>query len=115
VVPPVERAQRPRAAAGQTESPKTPPETAMRTPIVDPRPQVGAPNPELETSPIVGEEDQVEVEPNVAAEGRCLFNGVAYRIGDLVLSGSEVLQCQAPGVWVREGELRPRHLGGGGR
>ena len=69
-------------------------------------PQVGAPDPELETSPIVGEDDEAEVEPNVRA-GSCLFNGVAYRIGDFVLSGSELLRCEAPGVWVREGEMRP--------
>jgi hypothetical protein len=80
----------------------------MTMPLVKPRLQVGAPDPELETSPIVGEEDQVEVEPNVAG-GMCYFNGAAYRIGDSVLSGSELLHCEAPGVWVRVGELRPRH------
>lgn len=67
-------------------------------------PQVGAPDPELETSPIVGEEDQIEVEPNVRG-GSCTFNGVGYRIGAFVLSGTELLRCEAPGVWVREGEL----------
>jgi len=69
------------------------------------------PGSELETSPIVGEDDDVEVEPNVAA-GACYFNGVAYRIGESVLSGAEWLHCEAPGVWVREGELRPRRSGG---
>ncbi|UCH16067.1 MAG: hypothetical protein JSW36_09800 [Burkholderiales bacterium] len=69
-------------------------------------PQVGAPDPQRDTSPIVGEEDQVEVEPNVLP-GICYFNGVAYRIGDFVQSGSELLRCEAPGVWVRKGELRP--------
>jgi hypothetical protein len=34
---------------------------------------------------------------------------VAYRIGDSVLSGAALLHCEAPGVWVREGEVRPRH------
>jgi len=79
----------------------------MKTSLVEPRLQVGAPDPELETSPIVGEDEEVEVEPNVAA-GICRFNGVAYRIGDSVLSGSELLHCEAPGVWVRVGEVRPR-------
>jgi hypothetical protein len=69
-------------------------------------PQVGAPDPELDTSPIVGEDDQIEVEPNVRP-GSCSFNGVSYRIGDFVLSGCELLRCEAPGVWVREGEMRP--------
>jgi hypothetical protein len=85
-------------------------EGAMTTPLAAQRLQVGAPDPELETSPIVGDEDDVEVEPNVLA-GVCYFNGVAYRIGDSVLSGDEWLHCEAPGVWVREGELRPRRKG----
>jgi len=83
----------------------------MPTPLADERLQVGAPDPELETSPIVGEDDEAEVEPNVPGSG-CYFNGVVYRIGDSVLSGDEVLRCEAPGVWVREGELRPRRAGG---
>jgi hypothetical protein len=70
-------------------------------------PQVGAPDPEKTTSPIVGEDDDVEVEPNVTAGG-CTFNNETYRYGDFVQSGSELLRCEAPGVWVREGELRPR-------
>ena len=69
-------------------------------------PQVGAPDPEKDTSPIVGEDD-VEVEPNVTG-GRCYFNGTTYDFGALVQSGDEVLRCEAPGVWVREAELRPR-------
>lgn len=67
-------------------------------------PQVGSPDPNRDTSPIVCE-DEVEVEPSVVA-GTCTFNGVAYAIGAYVQSGSEVLRCEAPGVWVREGELR---------
>lgn len=82
----------------------------MPEPMADQRSQVGAPDPELVTSPIVGDEDDVEVEPNVAG-GACYFNSVAYRIGDFVLSGAELLRCEAPGVWVREGEVRPRQGG----
>jgi hypothetical protein len=85
-------------------------EIAMPTPLADQRLQVGAPDPELETSPIVGDEDDVEVEPNVPA-GACYFNGVAFHIGESVLSGDELLRCEAPGVWVREGEFRPRRKG----
>lgn len=73
--------------------------------------QVGVPNPDLDTSPIVGEDDEVEVEPNVAGGG-CSFNGQRFRIGDFVQSGDELLRCEAPGVWVREGECRPRKHGG---
>lgn len=71
-------------------------------------PQVGAPDPERDTSPIVGENGDIEVEPNVRVGG-CLFNGVSFRVGDLVQSGDELLLCEAPGLWVREGERRPRH------
>jgi hypothetical protein len=71
-------------------------------------PQVGAPDPNRETSPIVGEssEDEVEVEPG-GTGAACYFNGVAYPVGSYVLSGSEVLRCEPPGLWVREGELPP--------
>jgi hypothetical protein len=68
--------------------------------------QVGSPIPDLETSPIVGEDDELEVEPNVTS-GACYFNSVAYPVGSYVLSGSEVLRCEPPGVWVSEGELPP--------
>ena len=78
----------------------------MATSSNAPHPQVGAPDPNRETSPIVGEEDQVEVEPNATA-GACTFNGTRYPLGAYVLSGTEVLRCEPPGVWVREGELRP--------
>ena len=55
----------------------------------------------------VAEDDDIEVEPNVAGGG-CLFNGVGYALGDFVVSGAELLRCERPGVWVRGGELRPR-------
>lgn len=77
----------------------------MTTPASKTLPEVGAPDPEKDTSPIVGEDDEVEVEPNVPGGG-CVFNGARYRIGDFVRSGSELLRCEAPGVWVREGEVR---------
>ncbi len=74
----------------------------------DTHPQVGSPDPERETSPIVGEDEFDEVEPD-GSGGTCRFNGVRYRVGEYVQSGDELLRCEAPGVWVREGELRPRH------
>jgi hypothetical protein len=84
----------------------------MRTVTVSPHPQVGAPDASLEMSPIIGEHDELEVEPNVPA-GRCLFNGVSYAVGDFIVSDTELLRCESPGMWVREGEWRP-HAGGGG-
>lgn len=70
-------------------------------------PQVGAPDPELDTSPILDEDEREDIEPE-AASAFCAFNGVSYRVGAYVVSGSEVLRCEAPGVWVRQGELRAR-------
>jgi hypothetical protein len=87
-------------------------EVVMNMGTFSPHPQVGAPDTNLETSPIVGEDDGLEVEPNVPG-GRCLFNGVSYAVGDFVVSGSELLRCESPGMWVREGEWRPR-VGGSG-
>lgn len=69
-------------------------------------PQVGSPTPDRETSPIVGEDEEMEAEPNVSGAA-CTFNGVAYSFGTYVLSGVELLRCEPPGVWVREGELSP--------
>ena len=75
--------------------------------------QVGAPDPERETSPIVdyeGQEEEEEgIEPRLPA-GNCKFNGVEFRLGEYVLSGSELLRCESPGLWVREGELRTDQL-----
>lgn len=70
-------------------------------------PQVGAPDPTRDTSPIVDDDEEVEVEPNVPG-GSCNFNGVGYAIGDYVMSGSELLRCEHPGIWVREGECWKR-------
>lgn len=69
-------------------------------------PQVGAPDPELKTSPIFDEYDERSLDEELEV-GVCYFNNVSYAIGQLVRSGDEVLQCVGGGVWVREGELRP--------
>ena len=67
--------------------------------------QVGAPDPERETSPIIDDDEKEDIEPEGPGDC-CQFIGVAFRIGEYVLSGSELLRCEAPGLWVREGELR---------
>jgi hypothetical protein len=69
-------------------------------------PQVGAPDPELKTSPIFDQDDEISLDLELEA-GVCHFNGVAYRIGEYVMSGGEVLRCEGRGVWMREGEARP--------
>lgn len=75
-------------------------------------PVVGAPDPELGTSPIFDEFDEFE-EAVVAAEGDrgvCYFNDRTFPVGSYVQSGDELLHCEGRGVWVRSGELRPpRH------
>jgi hypothetical protein len=69
-------------------------------------PQVGAPDSELGNSPIIDDMDDVSPDAELGA-GVCYFNNISYPIGQYVLSGSELLQCQEGGVWVRKGEMRP--------
>ena len=70
-------------------------------------PQVGAPDPELKTSPIFDEYDEEAPAEFDVETAVCYFNGDTYPIGEYVLSGSELLRCERRGVWVREGEMRP--------
>ena len=75
-----------------------------------PLPQVGAPDSELKNSPIIDEAeyDEHAASPDLEIEqGVCYFNGEAFRLGQFVSSGSEVLRCTGRGVWVRQGETRP--------
>lgn len=69
-------------------------------------PRIGAPDPELKTSPIFDEYEGISLDLELEA-GACYFNDVAYPIGQYVLSGSELLQCGERGVWLRTGEMRP--------
>jgi hypothetical protein len=75
-----------------------------------PLPQVGAPDPELKTSPIVDESeyDEHAASPDLEIEAPvCYFNQERFALGAWVQSGDEVLQCTERGVWVRKGEQRP--------
>jgi hypothetical protein len=75
-----------------------------------PLPQVGAPDPELNTSPIV---DESQLDEKAGArdleleEAVCHFNNEEFPIGTYVQSGDEVLKCTGRGVWERRGEKRP--------
>lgn len=69
-------------------------------------PQVGAPDPELKTSPIFDPDEEPSLDLELEASV-CYFNNVAYPIGQYLRSGSELLRCEERGVWVRKGELRP--------
>jgi hypothetical protein len=72
--------------------------------------QVGAPDPELKTSPIIDESeyDEHAASPDLESEAPvCYFNQERFALGAYVQSGDEVLQCTEHGVWVRKGEKRP--------
>lgn len=66
-------------------------------------PGVGAPDPELKTSPIFdGSEDELSLDQELET-GVCYFNDEVFAIGDYVCSGNELLRCEGRGIWVREG------------
>jgi hypothetical protein len=71
-------------------------------------PQVGAPDPDLRTSPIVAEvtEEPGDVPRDITETPLCYFNGKPYRDGGFVCSGPELLRCER-GVWVMEGSCDP--------
>lgn len=71
--------------------------------------QVGAPDPEHRTSPILGRLDD-EGEPTLDNElesGACYFNDQRYAVGEYVRSGDELLHCVEHGVWLKVMETRP--------
>jgi hypothetical protein len=68
--------------------------------------QVGAPDPERKTSPIIDDEEELSLDLELEA-GVCYFNDVPYSIGTYVTSGDELLHCEERGVWVKKGE-QPR-------
>lgn len=73
--------------------------------------QVGSPDPELKTSPIVEDTDEdFEVTAQEVEDlPVCYFNNTSYPSGMYVCSGSgELLHCQK-GLWVREGTCDPEN------
>jgi hypothetical protein len=82
----------------------------MSTELQTRLPQLGAPDPERNTSPIIDESeyDETAASPDLELEAPvCYFNDEAFPLGAVVQSGAEVLQCAERGVWVRKGEQRP--------
>jgi len=71
--------------------------------------RVGAADPELKTSPVFDEDEEFSLDLELET-GVCYFNGVAYPIGQFVLSGNELLHCEQRGPWVRKGDLRTDQL-----
>lgn len=67
-------------------------------------PEVGAPDPEKRTSPILDEDEEFSLDLELES-GACYYNGVAYPIGQWVRSGSELLHCEERGLWVRRAEV----------
>lgn len=70
--------------------------------------QVGAPDPELKTSPVVEETDETfdYLAQELSDEPVCYFNNTVFTDGTFVCSGSELLRC-ARGAWIREGSCDP--------
>lgn len=73
-------------------------------------PNVGAPDPELENSPIADEsvDESSDLKQEMPGEPVCLFNGVSYPNGSYVLSGSGLLRCDY-GIWVPAGPSDPEN------
>ena len=65
-------------------------------------PQVGAPDPEKRTSPILDDDEEFSLDLELET-GACYFNGERFPVGSFVLSGSELLHCEERGLWVRRG------------
>jgi hypothetical protein len=70
--------------------------------------QVGAPDPEKNTSPIAEETDEEYdvIRQELPGEPVCFFNNSQYKNGQSVCSGSARLRCNY-GVWVRDGSCDP--------
>lgn len=70
--------------------------------------QVGAPDPEKATSPIIeeGRKDQEVDELDTTAGEACMFNGTHFAEGMYVCSGNELLCCRQ-GHWVQSGSCDP--------
>jgi len=70
--------------------------------------QVGVPDPELRTSPILDENEENLLSFDTELESTvCYFNDLPYSIGQYVRSGAELLHCEERGVWVRKETALP--------
>ena len=69
---------------------------------------VGAPDPELKTSPIAEEnsEETEDLRQEEPGEAVCYFNDKSYKTGDYVKSGTSILKC-VYGIWVPAGSSDP--------
>ena len=69
--------------------------------------QAGAPDSELNTSPIFDEFEEISLDMEIES-GACYFNNAVYPVGQYLRSGSELLHCEERGVWIRKGEVLPK-------
>ena len=69
---------------------------------------VGAPVPELNTSPIAEEnsDDAAVIRQQVPGEPVCYFNGKSFATGAYIKSGASVLKCDY-GIWIPAGPGDP--------
>lgn len=63
---------------------------------------VGAPDPELSTSPIADENDTEGLRENIPGEAVCYFNSNSFPTGTYVKSGTSLLLCDY-GIWMVAG------------
>jgi hypothetical protein len=71
---------------------------------------VGAIDPELNSSPVAEETDEEAYILNLEAPETdvCYFNSEMFRNGELVRSGTAVLECRR-GIWVEIGPSDPQN------
>jgi len=69
---------------------------------------VGAPDPELNTSPIAeeGSDDTEVLRLEVPGEPVCYFNDISFATGTYIKSGTSVLKCDY-GIWIPAGPADP--------
>lgn len=69
---------------------------------------VGAPDPELNVSPIAeeSEDDTETLRQQVPGEPVCYFNGKSFDTGAYIKSGASILKCDY-GIWIPAGPADP--------
>ena len=71
-------------------------------------PEVGDQDPEQKNSPIAIENDEESqlLREEIPGDAFCYFNGEAFSQGDIVQSGTQMLQCDR-GIWFPIGSSDP--------
>ncbi|UCB55029.1 MAG: DUF1496 domain-containing protein [Thiotrichales bacterium] len=69
---------------------------------------VGAPDPELNTSPIAdeGDDETEDLRQEVPGEPVCYFNDQSFKTGAYIKSGTAILKCDY-GIWIPAGPSDP--------